>query len=88
MSLRVRPRVRVSDYRAIPLDGQVCRVNPQAAGDPVMIHHGTVDLIRYPGLPSLMDLYMSNPEIARLVQQDVPDYCVGVVFGSGAGRCL
>ena len=63
-------------------------MNPQAAGDPVMIHHGTVDLIRNPNLPSLMDEYMINPEAARLVQQDVPDYCVGVVFGSGAGRYL
>ena len=45
MSLRVRPHVRVSEHRVIPLDGRVCRVNPQAARAPAVIHHRTVDLI-------------------------------------------
>jgi len=69
------------------MDGFV-GLSAQVAGDPTVIHHRMVDLIWTSGPLLSWKKYMSDPEVARLVQQDVPNYCVGVVSGSGAGRYL
>src|SRR5215216_1525952 len=88
MSLRTKPHIRVSEHRVTLLDGQVCQVNPQVAGDPLMIHRRTANLICMPNFPSLVEeIHDHKPEVAPCAAGCSGLLC-RVVFGSFTRRYM